>query len=33
MWGQIIAWYKHTVVNPEASLSQNRRGTLSYPCL
>lgn len=27
----MVGWFKQTVVNPEASLSQDRRGTLSYP--
>ncbi len=31
LWGQLGGWFKQTVVNPEASLSQDRRGTLSYP--
>lgn len=31
LWGQLVGWFKQTVVNPEASLSQDRRGTLSYP--
>ena len=31
IWGQIVGWFKQTVNNPEASLSQDRRGTLSYP--
>lgn len=32
-WGQLIGWFKQTVVAPQASLSQDRRGTLSYPSL
>lgn len=31
IWGQLVGWFKQTVNNPEASLSQDRRGTLSYP--
>ena len=31
IWGQMVGWFKQTVSNPEASLSQDRRGTLSYP--
>ena len=31
LWGQLVGWFKQTVVNPEASLSQDRRGTLSNP--
>lgn len=33
VWGQLIGWFKQTVANPQASLSQDRRGTLSYPSL
>jgi [histone H3]-lysine4 N-trimethyltransferase ATXR3 len=33
VWGQIVSWYKQTIVCPEASLSQDRRGTLSYPLI
>lgn len=33
MWGQAVSWYKQTIVCPEASLSQDRRGTLSYPLI
>jgi [histone H3]-lysine4 N-trimethyltransferase ATXR3 len=33
IWGQMVSWFKQTIVNPEASLSQDRRGTLSYPLL
>lgn len=33
VWGQLAFWYKQTIVNPEASLSQDRRGTLSYPLI
>ena len=32
-WGQVASWYKQTIVCPEASLSQDRRGTLSYPLI
>jgi hypothetical protein len=31
IWGQLCVWWKQTVEKPEASLSQDRRGTLSYP--
>jgi len=31
LWGQLVGWFKQTVANPEASLSQDRRGTLSNP--
>jgi hypothetical protein len=31
IWGQLIGWYKQTVDKPNASLSADRRGTLSYP--
>lgn len=33
VWGQLASWYKQTIVCPEASLSQDRRGTLSYPII
>lgn len=33
VWGQLVAWYKQTIAQPQASLSQDRRGTLSYPTL
>ncbi|KRX01790.1 hypothetical protein PPERSA_00163 [Pseudocohnilembus persalinus] len=33
VWGQLTAWFKQTVANPHASLSQDRRGTLSNPVL
>jgi [histone H3]-lysine4 N-trimethyltransferase ATXR3 len=33
VWGQMASWYKQTIVCPEASLSQDRRGTLSYPLI
>jgi hypothetical protein len=29
----MVSWFKQTIVNPEASLSQDRRGTLSYPLI
>lgn len=29
----MASWYKQTIVCPEASLSQDRRGTLSYPLI
>ena len=31
IWGQLIGWYKQTVDKPNASLSADRRGTLSMP--
>jgi hypothetical protein len=31
VWGQLVAWYKQTIAQPQASLSQDRRGTLSFP--
>ena len=31
LWGQLVGWYKQTVDKPNASLSAERRGTLSYP--
>ena len=33
VWGQLIGWYKQTVDKPNASLSADRRGTLSMPDL
>jgi hypothetical protein len=33
VWGQMVSWFKQTIVCPEASLSQDRRGTLSYPLI
>ncbi|CAD8155749.1 unnamed protein product [Paramecium pentaurelia] len=33
VWGQLIGWFKQTVAAPQASLSQDRRGTLSYPAI
>ena len=33
IWGQLIGWYKQTVDKPNASLSADRRGTLSMPDL
>ena len=33
IWGQLISWFKQTVANPHASLSQDRRGTLSFPIM
>lgn len=33
VWGQLVSWFKQTIVSPEASLSQDRRGTLSYPMI
>ncbi|KAG2481828.1 hypothetical protein HYH03_019206, partial [Edaphochlamys debaryana] len=31
MWGQLSGWFKQTVYDPTASLSAERRGTLSLP--
>ncbi|KAK3277147.1 hypothetical protein CYMTET_14822, partial [Cymbomonas tetramitiformis] len=31
IWGQLVAWYKQTIYDPSASLSADRRGTLSLP--
>jgi phage terminase large subunit GpA-like protein len=31
IWGQLIGWFKQTVDKPNASLSTDRRGTLSFP--
>lgn len=31
VWGQLIGWFKQTVNKPNASLSADRRGTLSLP--
>mmetsp|Transcript_26094 Transcript_26094/g.85738 ORF Transcript_26094/g.85738 Transcript_26094/m.85738 type:complete len:1200 (+) Transcript_26094:70-3669(+) len=31
IWGQLSAWFKQTVYDPSASLSAERRGTLSLP--
>ena len=31
IWGQLVMWYKQTVNDPTASLSAERRGTLSLP--
>ena len=31
VWGQMNAWYKQTVYDPSASLSAERRGTISLP--
>mmetsp|Transcript_3604 Transcript_3604/g.4526 ORF Transcript_3604/g.4526 Transcript_3604/m.4526 type:complete len:189 (+) Transcript_3604:2-568(+) len=33
MWGQLSGWYKQTVADPSASLSAERRGTMSLPDL
>ena len=29
IWGQLVGWFKQTVDKPNASLSADRRGTLS----
>lgn len=31
IWGQLSSWFKQTVYDPTASLSAERRGTLSLP--
>jgi hypothetical protein len=31
VWAQLSSWYKQTVYDPTASLSAERRGTLSLP--
>ena len=31
IWGQLNGWYKQTVYDPTASLSAERRGTISLP--
>lgn len=31
VWGQLNGWYKQTVFDPTASLSAERRGTISLP--
>ena len=31
IWGQLVGWYKQTVDKPNASLSAERKGVLSYP--
>ena len=31
VWGQLVTWYKQTVYAPDASLSADRRGSLSLP--
>jgi hypothetical protein len=33
VWGQLSGWFKQTVDKPNASLSAERRGSLSYPDL
>lgn len=33
IWGQLVTWYKQTIYNPAASLSADRRGTLSLPAV
>jgi hypothetical protein len=33
VWGQLVGWFKQTVGKPNASLSADRRGTLSIPDL
>eukprot|EP00803_Ostreobium_quekettii_P008883 evm.model.scf_335EXC.9 EVM.evm.TU.scf_335EXC.9 scf_335EXC:53090-63556(+) len=33
LWGQLVAWYKQTIYNPSASLSADRRGTISLPSI
>eukprot|EP00668_Euglena_longa_P031445 GGOE01040647.1.p1 GENE.GGOE01040647.1~~GGOE01040647.1.p1 ORF type:complete len:963 (+),score=216.69 GGOE01040647.1:35-2923(+) len=31
IWGQLAAWFKQTIYDPSASLSADRRGTVSLP--
>ena len=31
IWGQLTGWFKQTVLDPTASLSADRRGTISLP--
>jgi hypothetical protein len=31
IWGQLVGWFKQTVLDPAAPLSGDRRGTLSLP--
>ena len=31
IWGQLNFWYKQTISDPTASLSAERRGTISLP--
>lgn len=33
LWGQLVSWFKQTIYDPSASLSADRRGTLSLPDL
>ena len=33
IWGQLVGWFKQTVDKPNASLSADRRGTISMPDL
>ena len=33
IWGQLAGWFKQTVDKPNASLSADRRGTLTVPDL
>jgi hypothetical protein len=30
-WGQLVSWFKQTIYDPSASLSAERRGTMSLP--
>jgi hypothetical protein len=30
-WGQLVSWFKQTIYDPSASLSADRRGTMSLP--
>ena len=30
-WGQTVSWFKQTIYDPSASLSADRRGTMSLP--
>lgn len=31
IWGQLVGWFKQTVDKPSASLSADRRGTITMP--
>ncbi|EGR30374.1 SET domain protein, partial [Ichthyophthirius multifiliis] len=33
IWGQLTVWFKQTIASPQATLSQDRRGTLSFPSI
>ena len=31
LWGQLVSWFKQTIYDPSASLSADRRGSMSLP--